>query len=272
MWGLEHGLNEAGVAIGNERVWTSLDPRRSPEALTGMDLVRLGLERGDSARAALDVLVSLLEVHGQGGPCHPEGEDPYWSSFLVADRDVAFVLETSGQAWAVEEVGANGARAISNRLTIPSFDEQHHLDTGGVVEALVDGRLEASRAVLAEGPLALERTKQHLRSHVGGPGGHTVCMHDEAVATTASMVARLDGAASRGWFLLGAPCRSVYVPLWPGRPLGEPPAWERFAALTDGDAGRLRRLETALDAAAHPGAGWADEAWPEVEAVLGGAS
>ena len=272
MWGLEHGLNEEGVAIGNERVWTSLDPNPFPKALTGMDLVRLGLERGSSAQAALEVLVALLEQHGQGGPCHPDGEDPYWSSFLVADERSAFVLETSGRAWAVDEVGPDGARAISNRLTIPRFDEQHHLDTGGVVERLVDGRLAASRAVLAEGPLGLARAKEHLRSHVGGPGGHTVCMHDEAVATTASMVARLGGAEPRGWFLLGSPCRSVYVPLWPGRPIGEPPAWERFAALADEDAGRLRHLEAALDEAAHPGPDWAGQAWSEVEAVLDDAS
>ena len=67
MWGLEHGVNEHGVAIGNEKVWTVDDPRAVPPALLGMDLVRLGLERGTTADGALDAMAALLEAHGQGG-------------------------------------------------------------------------------------------------------------------------------------------------------------------------------------------------------------
>ncbi len=60
LWGLEHGVNEHRVAIGNEKTWTTLDPTKEPDALIGMDLVRLGLERGATADEALDVMTSLL--------------------------------------------------------------------------------------------------------------------------------------------------------------------------------------------------------------------
>ncbi|XP_049517478.1 secernin-2 isoform X3 [Dermacentor silvarum] len=119
MWGAEMGANEHGVCIGNEAIFTHLNgPDDRTERLLGMDLVRLGLERGKTARAALDVIVLLLEKHGQGGPC--SDTDPsftYHNSFLIADRTEAWVLETAGKLWAAENI-KSGCRNISNCLSI----------------------------------------------------------------------------------------------------------------------------------------------------------
>lgn len=65
---------------------------------------RLGLERADTAEKALDVIVDLLEKYGQGGNCAEGEEFSYYNSFLIADRNEAWILETSGKYWAAEKV------------------------------------------------------------------------------------------------------------------------------------------------------------------------
>jgi secernin len=263
-WGFEHGVNEAGVAAGNETIYTTLDPRGAPPALIGMDLVRLGLERGASAAAAVAVMVDLLERHGQGGSGHRDAERPYWSSFLVADADTAFVVETSGRTWAVEEV--ERVRAISNRTTIPSFDAEHRHPRQPVA-TLVDPRWSASKAVLAAEPVDVPAVVAHQRSHVGHEGW-TVCMHvPEVEATTAAVVVELGERPLARW-LLGSPCTSVYVPVFAGRALGSPPAWERFATLRQEHRAALDELEVSLAADVRDDDSWGAEAWSRVRSVL----
>jgi hypothetical protein len=203
-------VNEAGVAAGNATIYTTLDPRAFPDTLTGMDLVRLALERASTAAAAVEVLTSLIERHGQGGSGHAGGHRPYWSSFLVADPAAAFVVETSGRDCAVEPV--ERTRAISNRTTIPSFDAAHR-HPRQPVETLVDPRWHASQAVLAHEPVTTEALEAHLASHAGGEDGWTVCMHVEGVEeTTAAMVAELpEGASPRVWFAEGSPCQNPFL-------------------------------------------------------------
>ena len=71
-FGYEHGMNEHGVAIGNEAVW-SKEPYKKEGGLLGMDLLRLALERGKTAEEAMRVIIDLLEKYGQGGDCERPG-------------------------------------------------------------------------------------------------------------------------------------------------------------------------------------------------------
>jgi len=127
-WGYEEGMNEYGVAIGNEGIATRpLSEIRDLVASgqeveygpTGMDLLRLGLERGKTAREALDVITSLLEQYGQFGSGLPTlgVEAAYDNSFLIADREEAWILETAGRQWAARIVSENVA-SISNKISI----------------------------------------------------------------------------------------------------------------------------------------------------------
>lgn len=86
---------------------------------------RLGLERGNTAEKALDVITSLLEKYGQGGPCSEYDDSHFYhNSFLIADYKEAWVLETSGKMWAAERIDS-GYRNISNGLTIGTKIDKH---------------------------------------------------------------------------------------------------------------------------------------------------
>jgi dipeptidase len=117
IWGGEMGANECGVSIGNEAVFTR-EPYDKEPGLIGMDMLRLALERSDTARKALDIIVELLETHGQGGNCGFHHKEYYHNAFIVADPTEAWVLETVGSFWVAELV--RGVRTISNGLTIGS--------------------------------------------------------------------------------------------------------------------------------------------------------
>ena len=138
LWGCEMGANECGVVGGNEAVGSALaDELGSEERLLGMDLLRLALERGRSAREAVDVCCALLEAHGQGGGC--EEHDKSWTyenGFLFADASEAFVLETAGvHHWAVERVPAGKYRNISNGLSIRADTHALSKDIKSICEA-----------------------------------------------------------------------------------------------------------------------------------------
>lgn len=113
LWGFEMGVNEWGVTIGNEAVHTR-EPTHE-QALIGMDLVRLGLERATAAEEAVRVIGALVEEYGQGGSCEATGYRTYENSFIVADADGAWVLETAGHRWVATRVRERAA--ISNLLT-----------------------------------------------------------------------------------------------------------------------------------------------------------
>jgi len=158
LWGLEHGVNEHGVAIGNERVWTIDNPRIQRAGLLGMDLVRLGLERARSADDALTAMTAALTEHGQGGSGERDHTEPYFSSFLIADPAGGWVLETSARTWAARPAG-DGC-AISNRIslatdwTLASPDVAAGTDfdrwrSPTIRTSIADHRLRATRACIA---------------------------------------------------------------------------------------------------------------------------
>lgn len=115
IWGAEMGSNEHGVTIGNEAVFTRVGQESKP-GLIGMDLLRLALERSANAQEALQVITRLLEQYGQSGNCGLTHKFYYQNSFLIADVNEAWLLETAGRNWAALRV--KDIYHISNGLTI----------------------------------------------------------------------------------------------------------------------------------------------------------
>ena len=113
IWGGEMGVNEHGVCIGNEAVFTK--GKYGSESLIGMDYLRLALERGNTALEAVKVITGLLEKYGQGGNCGYDKDFRYDNSFLIMDRKEIYVLETAGKNWAYKKYDH---ASISNRLML----------------------------------------------------------------------------------------------------------------------------------------------------------
>ncbi|WP_435606207.1 C69 family dipeptidase [Pseudomonas knackmussii] len=248
IWGAEMGVNEHGVAIGNEAVFTRLTSQQG-EALLGMDLLRLGLERGASAREAMEVITELLERHGQGGPAGFRNKRMrYDNSFLIADAEEAWVLETAGRLWAAKRVER---WAISNALTLGHEYDLASEDLPGQARRLgcwngrgdfhfaraFDGRVlpwiagahqrrRLNMDFLANCPsqpdwqaLVVALRNHGQREHdFHRHDNRQVCMHAGSFwrpsQTTASLIARLGGGEPRMAATgTSAPCLSLFQPL-----------------------------------------------------------
>jgi dipeptidase len=248
IWGAEMGVNEHGLAIGNEAVFTRLTARQG-QALLGMDLLRLALERAGSAREGVAVISEHLEQYGQAGPAgYRDKHFRYDSSFLLADPQEAWVLETAGSLWAAKKVEN---WAISNALTLGHEFDLGSKDLPDQARKLgcwngkgdfhfaraFDTRLlpwiggahqrrALNQQFLASCPATAgwHELAAALRSHgrrqddFARHNNRQVCLHAGSFwrpsQTTASLIARLDASPPRMLATAtSAPCLSLFQPL-----------------------------------------------------------
>lgn len=256
MWGAEMGVNEFGVVIGNEAVFTNVKIAQKNDGLTGMDLLRLALERSTSAEEAIRQITTLLATYGQdacGG--YKNKSFFYHNSFIVADAKKAFILETAGKSWAVKTISKYGS--ISNGLSIGTdFDQIHLLDEKRAFPFNLKkkpnplsfsayfsdflytkvGRAKSRKACsmafmeASIGSLDIAKTFSILKTH-NLPDPHfspkkantaSLCMHATGLTnpsqTTGSMVAEIRKLAPSTVWLTGTsmPCLSIYIPFFMG--------------------------------------------------------
>ncbi len=233
MWGAESGCNEYGVTIGNEAIYTR-EPLRQ-KGLLGMDLLRLGLERGKTARESLEIITKLLEKYGQGGGCGFGAPNwLYHNSYIIADFKEAYVLETADEWWVAERV--KDVRSISNNVSIRGKGDfrregiiQHAIEKGYCNDDEnfdfanvfsdsyvpdkfpISSRPGKSMYLLSKnkGNITPSLMMNFLREHEVG-----ICMHG-GFESTGSQVSHLKQGNNKivHWFTGSTlPCLSVYKP------------------------------------------------------------
>jgi secernin len=252
VWGFEHGVNEYAVAIGNHAVFSN-EPIEQTPGLIGMDLVRLALERGRSAREALEVIAGLIEKHGQGGAAFEPDGAGHHNAFLLADPTEAWLLETSNRRWVARRTRLDG---IANHHSIGSdweigsrdltafarnegwWSKGERLDFSAAYRSrdvpshFSEGRRRRSRELLNTGGHRHDvgTLQRLLRDHSDavpntqvGPtsdGDHlfALCAHSEPNHwTTASVVAPLpvdQRAPWPIWISFGTPCTGIFLPIY----------------------------------------------------------
>jgi len=210
LWGAEMGVNEKGVAIGNEALFTRVQPEKTP-GLIGMDLLRLALERSATAGDAARIIIELLQKYGQAGPCgYRDKKFTYMNSFMIMDRQGMIKLETAGRDYALAR--AADQSVISNGITIARDWDASSLKAGDDFSKFSDPlityfsgsafRQERNQASILQAKSGIGATDVFalLRGHFGtAPGrgfNRDVCMHasDPLIRksqTTGSLVVEL---------------------------------------------------------------------------------
>ena len=126
-WGGEIGCNEHGVAIGNEAAFSNQTEEK--DGVVVLDLLRLGLERGGTAREAVEIIGAHVVEYGQGGNVQMMGNYQFDGGLLIADRREAWIINCAGRHWAARR--ARSTEAISNRYQIGADWELSSLPSGG---------------------------------------------------------------------------------------------------------------------------------------------
>lgn len=251
IWGFEMGYNEKGLIIANEAEFSRMD-EDGENGLLGMDMLRLALERADSAKCAISVITDLLKKYGQKAQASMLTKRTYENTFILADKNEIWVLETAGREWAAKRVtekhGISNCYSIRKDADLMSDNlekiarEKRWLApceefdfakayTGRIIsQPLGVQRFRRSNKLLAKKDIHnFSSLKRILSDHFEGElieprfsetAGTflSICMHMRDFGefeTSASLMARIDeklGIIAR--YAPCQPCLSAYIPVY----------------------------------------------------------
>lgn len=250
-WGFEMGYNEKGLMIGNE-AQGSKNAAEKDTGLLGLDLLRLALERADSAREGVRVITALLERYGQNANASALKDRRYENSYLLVDPKEIWLLETAGRQWVAAQItdklGISNCYCLGQDYDMASEGlealarEKRWLSPGAPFHFAKAYTLPAIRQTLAIPRMRrlnklLNQQERHdflslsniLRDHFEGEiiqprfdacaaNFYSICMHPICWGeseTTASLLCRWDDALGViGNWCPCQPCLSFYLPIY----------------------------------------------------------
>ena len=225
IWGGEIGVNEYGLCIGNEAVFTK--GKYGKDSLIGMDLLRLALERTKSPLEAIKCITDLLNEYGQGGNCGYDSDFHYNNSFLIMNQKEIYVLETKDKDYVYKKYNHV---AISNCLCIEEDGDFYANKKCNFKKTYSDfimttgSKGNSRRALSLASQLnnkedmfkLLSKHDDNAKPFIKGSVG-SVCMHASnsltADQTTMSMVVELIHDDIKIWLTgCSLPCVSLFKP------------------------------------------------------------
>ena len=232
IWGAEMGVNEKGVSVGNEAIFSS--PKVKSKKLLGMDLLRLGLEKGDDAASTAKTMIEYLETYGQGGSNDQSREEYYNNMFLISDLKKALKLTIVEKEYSLERLSSR--HSISNKIPASeSFDkaglERSHnfsyredilysrlgrgLERSRFTSSVLDDK---SKSTQYQDIFRMLRHHEGDWSHPSRGSNRDICMHAGPLSrrfqTVNSFVVMTSKKGTVVWSTFSSnPCISLYKPI-----------------------------------------------------------
>ena len=155
------GINTSGVSLGCNTMQTREEPIPRGKGILRYSIRQLVLERSRTALDAAHLVGRLIDAFGQSGSA---------VAYCIADRDEAWLVETTNRQWVARRIPDDGFHVVANQYTIETEWDMASEDL--VAYAISQGWYDPSGGpfnfkVVYGDPGRMDRPVNTLREHQG---------------------------------------------------------------------------------------------------------
>jgi dipeptidase len=155
------GMNTSGVSLGCNTMQTREEPIPRGKGILRYSIRQLVLERSRTALDAAHLVGRLIDAFGQSGSA---------VAYCIADRDEAWLVETTNRQWVARRIPDDGFHVVANQYTIETEWDMASEDL--VAYAISQGWYDPSGGpfsfkVVYGDPDRMDRPVNTLREHQG---------------------------------------------------------------------------------------------------------